>query len=52
MRTISKETGLSSDYASLISGELLNKKLIRRTANNVFILTNFWVSSPLEIKKV
>ena len=40
MRTISKETGLSSDYASLISGELLNKKLIRRTANNVFILTN------------
>lgn len=40
MRTISKETGLSSDYTSLVSGELLNKKLIRRTANNVFILTN------------
>ena len=39
MRFISKETGLSSDYASLISRELLNQKLVKRTANNVFILT-------------
>jgi len=39
MRVISKETGLSSGYASLILGELLNQKLVKRTANNVFILT-------------
>ncbi len=39
MRKISKETGLSSDYAFLIAEGLLNQKLIKRTANDVFILT-------------
>lgn len=39
MRVISKETGLGFGYASLISGELLNQKLVKRTTNNVFILT-------------
>lgn len=36
---VSKETGLSSDYTFLISQELLNQKLIKKTANNIFILT-------------
>ncbi len=39
MRIISKEAGLSSDYAFLISKGLLNQKLIKKIANNVFILT-------------
>lgn len=39
MRKITKETCLSSDYASLISKELLKQKLLKKTANNVFILT-------------
>ena len=39
MRIISKETGLSTDYTFLISKGLLNRKLIKKTANNVFILT-------------
>ena len=39
MRIISKEAGLSSDYTFLISKGLLNQKLIKKTANNVFILT-------------
>ena len=39
MRKITKETCLSPDYASLISKELLKQKLLKKTANNVFILT-------------
>lgn len=39
LRTISKELGLSSEYVFLISKGLLNQKLIKKTANNVFILT-------------
>lgn len=39
MRKISKEMGLSSDYTFLISKGLLDQKLIKKTANNVFILT-------------
>lgn len=39
MRLISKETGLSSDYAFLITKKLLDQKLIKKIANNVFILT-------------
>lgn len=39
MRIISKETGLSPDYVSLISCELLNQKLLKKTANNILILT-------------
>ena len=39
-RKISKEAGLSPDYTFLISKGLLNWKLIKKTANNVFILTN------------
>ncbi len=38
-RKISKEAGLSPDYTFLISKGLLNQKLIKKTANNVFILT-------------
>lgn len=38
-RKISKEAGLSPDYTFLISKGLLNQKLIKRTTNNVFILT-------------
>lgn len=38
-RILSKETGLSSDYTFLISKGLLNQKLIKKTANNVFILS-------------
>ena len=51
IRIISKETGLSSDYASLISKGLLNQKLVKKTANNVFILTNNG-RSLLEHRKV
>ena len=36
---ISKEASLSLDYTFLISKGLLNRKLINKTANNVFILT-------------
>ena len=39
LRIISKETGLSTDYSFLISKGLLNQRLIKKTANNVFILT-------------
>ena len=39
MRIISQEAGLSSDYAFLISKGLLNQKLIKKAANNAFILT-------------
>lgn len=39
MRKISQETGLSPDYTFLISKVLLNRKLIKKTAHNVFILT-------------
>lgn len=39
MRIISKEMGLSTDYIFLTSKELLTRKLIKKTANNVFILT-------------
>lgn len=39
MRKISKETGLSSDYTFLITKKLLDQKLIKKIANNVFILT-------------
>ena len=39
MRFISKKIGLSSDYASLILTKLLSQKLIKKIANNVFILT-------------
>lgn len=38
-RIISKETGLSPDYAFLIAKGLLKRKLIKKIANNVFILT-------------
>ncbi len=38
-RKISKEMNLSPDYAFLISKGLLKQKLIKKTANNVFILT-------------
>ncbi len=40
MRKISKETGLSSDYAFLIAKGLLKQRLIKKIANDVFILTN------------
>lgn len=39
LRLISKETGLSSEYAFLIAKGLLKQKLIKKIANNVFILT-------------
>jgi len=39
MRLISKETGLSPDYAFLIAKKLLGQKLIKKIANNIFILT-------------
>ena len=40
MRKINKETGLSSDYAFLIAKGLLKQGLIKKIANDVFILTN------------
>ena len=40
MRKISKETGLSSNYAFLIAKGLLKQRLIKKIANDVFILTN------------
>lgn len=39
MRIISKETGLGSAYAFLIIKKLLDQKLIKKIANDVFILT-------------
>lgn len=39
-RKISKEAGLSPDYTFLISKGLRNRKLIKKIANNVFVLTN------------
>lgn len=39
LRVISKEMGLSSDYAYLISKGLLNQKLIKKIANNILLLT-------------
>ena len=39
MRLISKETGLSPDYVFLITKKLIDQKLIKKIANNVFILT-------------
>ncbi len=39
IRKISKEMSLSSDYTFLISKGLLTQKLVKRTANNLFILT-------------
>jgi len=40
MRKISKETGLSPDYAFLVAKDLLKQKLIKKIANDVFILTS------------
>lgn len=40
MRKISKETGLSPDYAFLVVKDLLKQKLIKKIANDVFILTS------------
>jgi predicted transcriptional regulator len=39
IRKMSKEVSLSSDYTFLISTGLLKQKLIKKIANNVFILT-------------
>lgn len=39
LQVISKKTGLGFGYVFLISKGLLNQKLIKKTANNVFVLT-------------
>jgi hypothetical protein len=39
IRTISKKTGLSPDYSYLISKGLLMRKLMKRIATNIFVLT-------------